>query len=179
MAKTLDDRLSEVESIIRQPSFLENKGLGNEVGYYVFDYPPEQELMVRSRIAEMKEKFNTAVILITHDLGVVAEFCDRVVVVYSGKVVEQGTVEQIFSRTKNHPYTAGLLNCIPDLESTADRLIPIPGQMPDPAHLPQGCYFAERCGQCMEICKRVQPEAYEEDGHQIFCHLYSRQEETI
>ena len=59
MAKTLDDRLSEVESIIRQPSFLENKGLGNEVGYYVFDYPPEQELMVRSRIAEMKEKFNT------------------------------------------------------------------------------------------------------------------------
>lgn len=137
------------------------------------------QAQILDMMSELKEKFNTAVILITHDLGVVAEFCDRVVVVYSGKVVEQGTVEQIFSRTKNHPYTAGLLNCIPDLESTADRLIPIPGQMPDPAHLPQGCYFAERCGQCMEICKRVQPEAYEEDGHQIFCHLYGRQEDMI
>lgn len=137
------------------------------------------QAQILDMMSSLKEKFNTAVILITHDLGVVAEFCDRVAVVYSGRVVEQGTVEQVFSRTKNHPYTTGLLNCIPDLESTAARLIPIPGQMPDPTCLPQGCYFADRCAHCMEICKRVQPQMYEEDGHQIFCHLFDRQEESI
>lgn len=137
------------------------------------------DVTIQAQILDMmsglKEKFNTAVILITHDLGVVAEFCDRVAVIYNGKVVEQGTVEQIFSRVKNHPYTTGLLDCIPDLESTARRLIPIPGQMPDPTRLPEGCYFADRCGHCMEICKHVQPEKYDEDGHEIFCHLYKLQ----
>ncbi len=84
------------------------------------------QAQILDMMGRLKEQFNTAVVLITHDLGVVAEFCDRVAVVYAGRVVEQGTVEQVFGRTRNHPYTVGLLNCIPDLESTAARLIRYP-----------------------------------------------------
>lgn len=139
------------------------------------------DVTIQAQILEMmrqlKEELDTAIVLITHDLGVVAEFCDRVAVVYGGRVVEQETVEQIFSHTQNHPYTVGLLNCIPDLESTAKRLIPIPGQMADPTQLPEGCYFADRCQHCMEICRKEQPKMYNQDGHQVLCHLFGQQEE--
>ena len=138
------------------------------------------DVTIQAQILEMmrrlKEELNTAVILITHDLGVVAEFCDRVAVMYGGRIVEQGSVEQVFARGENHPYTLGLMNCIPDLESTAARLEPIPGQMADPTVQPHGCHFAERCPRCMDICREREPEAYERDGHQIFCHLFGGQE---
>lgn len=138
------------------------------------------DVTIQAQILEMmrrlKEELNTAVILITHDLGVVAEFCDRVAVMYGGRIVEQGSVGQVFARGENHPYTLGLMNCIPDLESTAARLEPIPGQMADPTVQPQGCHFAERCPRCMDICRERESEAYERDGHQIFCHLFGGQE---
>ena len=134
------------------------------------------QAQILDMMSRLKQQFNTAVVLITHDLGVVAEFCDRVAVVYAGRVVEQGTVEQVFARKRNHPYTVGLLNCIPDLESTAARLEPIPGQMADPTQLTQGCAFADRCARCMDVCRQFKPEMYERDGHRILCHLFKEQE---
>ena len=122
---------------------------------------------------ELKTKFNTAVLLITHDLGVVAEFCDTVAVVYAGRVVEYGTVEQIFARKDNHPYTAGLFNCIPDLTSQAHRLKPIQGRMVDPRISVEGCCFANRCEHCTERCKRTEPQVTEKEGHGIMCHLFA------
>lgn len=134
------------------------------------------DVTIQAQILEMmsrlREEYGTAVILITHDLGVVAEFCDRVAVVYGGRIVEQGSVEQVFARGMNHPYTEGLLGCIPELDSRAERLTPIPGQMADPTVQPKGCSFAERCGRCMEICRTRQPEPFESEGHSIMCHLY-------
>ena len=134
------------------------------------------QAQILDMMSRLKQQFNTAVVLITQDLGVVAEFCDRVAVVYAGRVVEQGTVEQVFARKRNHPYTVGLLNCIPDLESTAARLEPIPGQMADPTQLTQGCAFADRCARCMDVCRQFKPEMYERDGHRILCHLFKEQE---
>ena len=121
---------------------------------------------------QLKEKLNSAMILITHDLGVVAEFCDNVAIVYAGEVIEHGSVEAIYARKGNHPYTAGLFNCIPDLYATATRLDPIPGFMADPTDLPQGCKFASRCPHCMEVCRRESPAMYTSDGHGIKCHLF-------
>lgn len=126
---------------------------------------------------ELQKKYNTAMILITHDLGVVAEFCEKVVVVYAGEVIEQGTVEDIFIREKNHPYTDGLFNSIPDLTSNVDRLIPIPGFMSDPTNLPGGCKFADRCSHCMERCRKEAPKAYTEGTHSIKCFLFEKKGE--
>ena len=116
-------------------------------------------------------------ILITHDLGVVAEFCDNVAIVYAGEVIEYGSVEEIYARRKNHPYTAGLFNCIPDLYTTTPRLDPIPGFMADPTDLPEGCKFAPRCPHCMDCCASEAPEMYYMGGHGIKCHLF-REEGT-
>ena len=124
---------------------------------------------------DLKEKFNSAVILITHDLGVVAEFCDAVAVVYSGRVVEIGKVEDIFGEGNNHPYTKGLINCIPDLTSTATRLSPIAGRMGDPRIKVQGCCFAERCPHASEKCKTTPPPMVYENDHGILCHLFSKE----
>ena len=124
---------------------------------------------------ELKEKFNSAVILITHDLGVVAEFCDAVAVVYGGRVVEIGKVEDIFGEGNNHPYTKGLINCIPDLTSTATRLSPIAGRMGDPRIQVQGCCFAERCPHASEKCKTTPPPMVYENDHGILCHLFSKE----
>ena len=94
---------------------------------------------------QLREKFNTSVMLITHDLGVVAQFCDSVSVVYAGRVVEYGPVEIVFQRKENHPYTAGLFNCIPNLHDDQPRLHPIAGHMADPRVEYKGCCFADRC----------------------------------
>lgn len=123
---------------------------------------------------ELQKKYNTAMILITHDLGVVAEFCEKVVVVYAGEVIEQGTVEDIFTREMNHPYTVGLFNSIPDLTSKVERLVPIPGFMSDPTNLPKGCKFAERCSQCTERCRSEAPGSYTAGTHSIRCFPYER-----
>lgn len=134
------------------------------------------DVTIQAQILELmrrlKDEFNSAVVLITHDLGVVAEFCDNVSVIYAGRVVEHGTVEQIFASEEKHPYTAGLINCIPDLTRDEKRLKPIPGHMADPRHIPTGCCFADRCPHCMEKCRNTPPAMHEKDGHLILCHLY-------
>ena len=124
---------------------------------------------------ELKTKFNTAVVLITHDLGVVAEFCDTIAVVYGGRIVETGTVEDIFGNNKNHPYTKGLISCIPDLTSTASRLHPIPGHMGDPRIKVAGCSFSPRCPYATEKCKTVAPSMFYEGDHGILCHMFSKE----
>ena len=125
---------------------------------------------------QLKEKFNSAMVLITHDLGVVAEFCDNVAIVYAGEVIEYGSVEEIYARTANHPYTAGLFNCIPDLYTTAERLEPIPGFMADPTDLPQGCKFAPRCPHCTQRCLEENPALHMLGNHGIKCHMFDGKE---
>lgn len=140
------------------------------------------DVTIQAQILELmrrlKDEFNSAVVLITHDLGVVAEFCDNVSVIYAGRVVEHGTVEQIFASEEKHPYTAGLINCIPDLTRDEKRLKPIPGHMADPRHIPTGCCFSDRCPHCMEKCRNTPPAMHEKDGHLILCHLYDTTKEA-
>lgn len=141
------------------------------------------DVTIQAQILELmkalKKQFGSAMVFITHDLGIVAEFCDTVAVVYAGEVIERGTVEQVFVRTQNHPYTKGLFNCIPELTSDVPRLTPIPGYMPDPANLPEGCKFSDRCASRMNICLQQNPDTYAaEDGHSIKCHLFAGRRET-
>ena len=120
-------------------------------------------------INRLREKLGMAVLLITHDLGVVAETADKVVVMYCGRVVEQATVEQLFTKPL-HPYTQGLLDSIPKMDEDKERLYMIKGIVPDPIHLPKGCSFADRCDKCMEKCKEHMPKlARTEDGRKVRC----------
>jgi peptide/nickel transport system ATP-binding protein len=110
------------------------------------------QAQVLNMMKELKTKLDTSMVLITHDLGVVAETCDRVAVVYAGEIVEIGTATDIFDK-KSHPYTKGLFDSLPDITSDAKRLMPISGLMPDPTALPKGCKFSPRCPLCTEECK--------------------------
>lgn len=124
-------------------------------------------------VNRLREKLGMAVLLITHDLGVVAETADKVVVMYCGRVVEQATVEQLFTKPL-HPYTQGLLDSIPKMDEDKERLYMIKGIVPDPIHLPKGCSFADRCDKCMEKCKEHMPKlARTEDGRKVRCFLIS------
>lgn len=122
----------------------------------------------------LKEKLNTAMILITHDLGVVAQTCDRVAIMYAGEIIESGTVEDIIEGNRHHPYTVGLFGSIPDLTKKTRRLSPIDGIMPDPSQLPVGCKFSERCPKCMDQCKTIVPERVGNVTHMIKCHLFRK-----
>lgn len=123
----------------------------------------------------LKKKFNTAIMFITHDLSVIAEIADRVIVMYAGNVVEEATVLDTFEKPK-HPYTVGLLNSKPDLHADEDRLHVIPGSVPNPLHRPAGCLFNPRCEHSMEICGREMPPLIEiEDGHKVRCWLYDKE----
>lgn len=118
---------------------------------------------------ELKAGFNTSMLLITHDLGIVAEICDEVVIMYAGEVVESGTLEHIF-RYARHPYTNGLFASIPSLSKKIDRLTPIPGLMPDPANLPSGCKFHTRCPHAIGECADNLPSLVSvEPGHNVRC----------
>ena len=128
------------------------------------------QAQILSLMKELKAKFNSAMVLVTHDLGIVAEFCDHVAVVYAGSIVEKGSIDNVFSRECNHPYTEGLFNCIPELNSTATRLVPIPGYMADPSNLPKGCKFANRCERCQDKCLEAEPAMKEVGvGHFVKC----------
>lgn len=134
------------------------------------------QAQVLDLIAKLKKEQNTSMILITHDLGVVAEVCDKVAIMYAGEIVEYGSLIQIFDNTC-HPYTKGLFGSIPDLESKVDRLNPIPGLMPDPANLPKGCSFEPRCTCSFEKCKSANPHMVEvEEGHLVKCFNFVRGE---
>ena len=136
------------------------------------------QAQVLALMNELKKNLNTAMILITHDLGVVAQTCDQVAIMYAGEIIEKGTVEQIFSGDRHHPYTIGLFQSIPDLKKKTRRLHPIDGLMPDPTDLPAGCKFHTRCPHCMEICKTENPKSEERNGHMIRCHLYGHERQA-
>ena len=128
------------------------------------------QAQILDMINDLKQKTNSSMLLITHDLGVVAETCERVAIMYAGEIVEYGSLEDIFDRTA-HPYTEGLFNSLPSLDSDVKRLKPIRGLMPDPANLPNGCKFHPRCPYADEICKSEQPESKEiGPGHFCRCH---------
>lgn len=127
------------------------------------------QAQVLDMINQLKKKLGTSILLITHDFGVVAEMCERVAVIYAGEIVEAGTLEQIFEFT-SHPYTQGLFQSLPSLEDSKAKLIPIPGMMPDPADLPEGCKFADRCPVCEERCRKTLPPLAEmEPEHLVRC----------
>ncbi len=136
------------------------------------------QAQVLAMMTELKEKLDTAMILITHDLGIVAETCDKVAVMYAGEIIESGTVEDIFENAVHHPYTVGLFGSIPNLEVETDRLSPINGLMPNPADLPKGCKFHPRCPRVMDICKSEQPPTYICGTHQIACHVVKKEAEV-
>ncbi|WP_186566650.1 oligopeptide/dipeptide ABC transporter ATP-binding protein [Lawsonibacter celer] len=127
------------------------------------------QAQVLELINQLQEKLHTATILITHDLGVVAETCSKVAVMYAGEIMESGSLADLFDRAA-HPYTVGLFQSIPSLEEDVDLLRPIPGLMPDPTALPQGCKFHPRCPYADERCRTVQPPVEElSPGHLVKC----------
>ena len=120
-------------------------------------------------IRELRDRSGMSMILITHDLGIVAGICDDVAVVYAGQIVEYGTKEDIFDHPM-HPYTRGLFGSLPDLETEVERLSPVPGNTPDPTHMPEGCHFHPRCASCCDLCQQKQPEILEvTPGHFVRC----------
>ncbi len=129
------------------------------------------QAQVLDMMADLKKAFNTSVVMITHDLGIIAETCDSVAVVYAGEIVEYGSAEDIFDRTA-HPYTQGLFNSLPRLDTKERRLKPIKGLMPDPTNLPEGCKFCDRCPQATERCFSQCPATTElTPGHFVKCFL--------
>nr|WP_303243861.1 ABC transporter ATP-binding protein [uncultured Cellulosilyticum sp.] len=128
-------------------------------------------------IERLKDELGMGVLLITHDLGVVAEVASRVVVMYCGRIVEEASVEELFDHPL-HPYTEGLLASIPKVEEEKERLYAIKGMVPNPMDLPQGCSFAQRCEKCMAKCKEEMPSLKEINGRKVRCHLYEGQGEV-
>lgn len=130
------------------------------------------QAQVLDLMKKLKDKFQTSMIMITHDLGVVAEICDHVAIMYSGEVVEYGSRKHIFHNAL-HPYTKGLFSCVPNLDEEDKRLMPIKGLTPDSVNLPPGCKFHPRCPQAMKICSMENPsKIMVESGHMIKCHLH-------
>ena len=127
-------------------------------------------------INQLREQYKMAMVLITHDLGVVAETCDNVAIMYAGQIVEAGTVREVYLNPK-HPYTRGLFDSIPKLDDDSTELIPIEGAISNAADLPTGCFFHPRCRYCQDICKTQQPTVKGE-GHKFMCHfdLFSKEE---
>ncbi|MFA5585397.1 MAG: ABC transporter ATP-binding protein [Saccharofermentanales bacterium] len=131
------------------------------------------QAQVLSMIRELRDRLGMSMIMITHDLGIIAQTCDKVAVMYAGEFVESGTLEDIFTGEEHHPYTQGLFGSIPNLAVKTDRLNPIGGMVPDPTKLPEGCYFSPRCPHCMDICRQVHPQDVKRGTHTIKCHLFS------
>ncbi|KGR82230.1 ABC transporter ATP-binding protein [Lysinibacillus odysseyi] len=128
---------------------------------------------------KMKREHGSAILFITHDMGVVAETADRVMVMYAGQIVEEAPVKTLFTQPK-HPYTAALLQTIPSLDSNVNRLPSIPGTVPSASQLPNGCRFAARCKHAMSICSEKQPEIMQfEHDQQVRCHLYTEKGEMV
>lgn len=149
-------------------------------GLLIADEPTTAlDVTIQAQVLEMmkglKEKYEMSMLMITHDLGIVAEICDEVSVVYAGRVVEHGTLADVFDNTR-HPYTEGLFNSLPNIENQAEKLKPIRGLMSDPTDLPLGCPFYPRCDHAMEICRtKKPPKVYRNETHFVECHLYNEQ----
>lgn len=131
------------------------------------------QAQVLELMKDLKDKYGMSMLMITHDLGIVAEICDEVSIVYAGRVVEHGDLVDIFDNTK-HPYTQGLFNSLPNLIDRKAKLKPIKGLMPDPSDLPTGCPFHPRCNYAKDLCsKQAPPRIYANDSHFVECHLYN------
>ncbi len=130
------------------------------------------QAQVLELIEDLKKTSNSAIIMITHDLGVVAKLCDRIAIMYGGKIVEIGSDKDIFYNPK-HPYTEGLLNCIANPEDDEEKVLtPIPGSPPDLLNPPKGCPFVDRCSKAMKVCKDFEPGVTDiSEGHQCACWL--------
>ena len=128
----------------------------------------------------LKEQYDTSMIMITHDLGIVAEICDKVAIMYAGNVVEYGDKVDIFTPEKpHHPYTVGLFDSIPDIYHEQEELKIIKGLTPDPTDLPSGCTFHPRCPYACEKCSKQMPKHLEvEPGHTISCHRFDDTKEV-
>ncbi len=133
------------------------------------------EAQILYLMKQLQKDQGTAVIMITHNLGVVAEFCDYVYVMYAGKIMEEASVVDLFKSPK-HPYTFGLMNSIPKMTEQKEELYTIKGLVPNLLNLPQGCRFCPRCEKAMKVCTMYEPELYEtEDGHKVRCFLYNKE----
>ncbi|MDQ0256924.1 peptide/nickel transport system ATP-binding protein [Evansella vedderi] len=141
------------------------------------------DVTIQAQILDLMKKLNkekgTAIMLITHDLGVVAEMCDRVVVMYAGKVVEEGSVREILKEPK-HPYTKGLIRSLPKMTLREKRLYSIPGNVPKPGSIKKGCRFAARCSDVFDRCYKEDPELIQlSEGHTCRCFLYEKEGEVV
>lgn len=130
------------------------------------------QAQVLELLHDLKHKINASIMLITHDLGVVASMCDYVVVMYAGRVIEKGTVHEIFKDPK-HPYTVGLIKSLPSLNAGNEKLYSIPGNVPNPINMPNHCYFKNRCDKCFDTCFGDYPSIKKiTETHEVSCHLY-------
>jgi len=121
-------------------------------------------------LVQLRAETGMAMVFISHDLGAVSQVCERVCVMYAGRIVEQGSIEQLFSDPR-HPYTRGLFDAIPRIDGPRQRLIPIPGTVPNPKHLPEGCAFSPRCSRAQEVCRTIQPNLESiQGGRWLACH---------
>jgi peptide/nickel transport system ATP-binding protein len=141
------------------------------------------DVTIQSQILKLMKHLNkeykTAIMMITHDLGVVAEVCQRVIVMYAGKVVEEGDIETIFKNPK-HPYTIGLIKSVPDVREKVERLYSIPGNVPKPGSIKEGCRFAARCEHAFDRCFRETPDLYvTEEGQKARCFLHEPQADLV
>ncbi|MBQ6075682.1 MAG: ABC transporter ATP-binding protein [Lachnospiraceae bacterium] len=137
------------------------------------------QAQVLELMKDLKNQMDMSMLMITHDLGIVAEVCDDVAVMYAGTIIESGTLEDIFDR-KRHPYTEGLFNSLPDVSRRGQSLKPIGGQMPNPADLPQGCAFHPRCEYATEKCSREEPPMHRfSETHCAKCWLYEHTDECM
>ncbi len=128
-------------------------------------------------LRELKDRINSSIMLITHDLGVIAEMADYVVVMYAGRVIEKGTVQEVFTNP-SHPYTVGLMASKPVVSRRVDRLYSIPGKVPNPIDMPDYCYFRDRCERCVEACSGKYPKEIKlSPTHSVSCYLYSEKSE--
>ena len=128
-------------------------------------------------LRKLKDQINSSIMLITHDLGVVAEMADYVVVMYDGRIIEKGTADEVFNHP-SHPYTVGLMASKPVINKKVDRLYNIPGNVPNPINMPNYCYFRDRCAKRMPVCDGAYPpEFYLTESHMAACYLYADAEE--
>ena len=130
------------------------------------------QAQVIAMMKKLRDERGMSMIMITHDLGIIADVCDEVAIMYAGKIIEYGTLRDVFNHTK-HPYTEGLFNSLPNIHNRDERLKPIPGLMPDPSNLPKGCAFAPRCRYATAACKEKVPEPrMVSDTHMVACSAY-------
>jgi len=136
------------------------------------------QAQVLKLVNELRQKYHMSMLMITHDLGIVAEVCDEVSIAYAGRIIEHGTLEDIFDHMR-HPYTKGLFGAVPDIGVRRSELTPIKGLMPDPTNLPSGCPFHPRCDYVMEVCSQSLPQnKWLSETHCVECHLYNDTNES-